>query len=223
MHLPKFVTQEVLNQLAAPTDRVMVRVVLRRIGNTAPYTVWGKKRRYVFRRDPELGAHVLDVPMSVWMWGFPDGPYRDNLSIAHDLQGNRAAVKAPLVFLVIESGAVADAEAPQAGEASHESLLAFRELLVAMEAPELVLQAFDTLSSELPAERIEETIRETIRRVTAAEEPTSPDPAEPVVREGDAFYKGGEKIGLINAAGILQMSKGKADLRPEVEALLEKP
>ena len=102
MNIPHLVDNKALADLASPTDALCVRVVLRRVQNNAPYRLHGKLRIYLATYDRDLCAHVLDVPLSVWMHGFPaTGAYRDNPSIAHDLQGNRSQGMSPLVFLVV--------------------------------------------------------------------------------------------------------------------------
>ena len=101
MTLPKLVDNKILASLASPSDAFAVRVIVRRVVNNAPYRIHGKIRHYLAAFDKALGAHCIDVPLSVWMDGIATGIYRDNLSVAHDLQGNRSQSMAPLVFLVI--------------------------------------------------------------------------------------------------------------------------
>lgn len=100
MNLPQTVTGEELAKLAGPEEQLAVRVMVRCPGNAGPYTLRGRFRRYIAMRDEAAGCHVLDVPLSVWMAGVPDGVYQDNLSVAHDLQASRPSNRTPLVILV---------------------------------------------------------------------------------------------------------------------------
>ena len=101
MNLPQTVTGEDLAMLAGPEETHAVRVMVRRTGNAGPYTLRGRFRRYLAMRDEAAGCHVLDVPLSVWMAGVPEGTYQDNLSVAHDLQASRLSNRMPLVILVV--------------------------------------------------------------------------------------------------------------------------
>lgn len=219
--IPKIVTQETLDRLRDPDDRVTMRVVLRRVQSTSAYTVRGKSRRYVFRRDPRVGAHILDVPSRIWMQDSPAGQYRDNPSIAHDLQGNRTALKSPLVFLLLQEPqeATQDAGAAASGE---EPRRAFRELLDAAEAPEFIVKAFSLLSTpDISGESVAETIREIVSSMDRDEpEKESPEADAEIRRDGDEFFQGSVKVGGINSLGNLQMSPGFGSLRPRVEELI---
>lgn len=101
MNLPQTVTGEDLAKLAGPEETHAVRVMVRCPGNMGPYTLRGRFRRYLAVRDEAAGCHALDVPLSVWMAGVPDGVYQDNHSVAHDLQASRLSNRRPLVILVV--------------------------------------------------------------------------------------------------------------------------
>lgn len=101
MNLPQTVTHQDFALLAAENEAHAVRVLVRCPGNTGPYTIRGRFRRYVATHDEVVGCHILDVPLSVWMTGIPSGIYQDNLSVAHDLQASRTSNRTPLVVLVI--------------------------------------------------------------------------------------------------------------------------
>lgn len=100
MNLPLEINQRVLNELASPADQFATRVLLLSVANGGPARLSGKRRKYTFVRDNEAGAHILDVPDSLWQHDLPKGPYRENLSICHDLQ-NVMGAKVPLVFIRI--------------------------------------------------------------------------------------------------------------------------
>ena len=101
MNLPNEINQRILDELAAPSDKSATRVVVLSTSNAGPFRLTGRKRKYVLSRDNIAGAHVLDVPDSLWQHDIPlDAPYRSNLSIAHDLAGNTVS----LIFLRVPYG-----------------------------------------------------------------------------------------------------------------------
>src|SRR5688500_7871968 len=91
MNYPNIVTNAFLASVAAPDEQMMVRLIVRHVANLTNYVVHGRKQRhYHFAFDRAANAHVLDVPMSVWMAGVDTKlPARDNDSIAWDLCNKR--------------------------------------------------------------------------------------------------------------------------------------
>lgn len=83
--LPKLITNAWLASQAAPDETHMVRVIARNVVSSVGYRLRCKNRTYVFERDGKISAHVLDVPISVWMREVPAGAYRPNMSISHDV------------------------------------------------------------------------------------------------------------------------------------------
>jgi hypothetical protein len=101
MNLPAIVTNAALQKLADPSDTHEVHVIVRRIANAAPYTLRGRRRQYIVTRCQVRGAHILKVPLSLWMGGCrQDKPVMENDSICYDLQGSRTGLKSPLTFEV---------------------------------------------------------------------------------------------------------------------------
>ena len=111
MNLPLEINQRVLNELASPADSTNIRVICTSAPNGSAYRLRGKRRQYVFERDNTVGAHVLDVPASLWQHDVPTGPYRENLSICHDIQ-TVIGVKVPLVFMIIPRSSTKSDETP---------------------------------------------------------------------------------------------------------------
>jgi hypothetical protein len=114
MNLPLEINQRVLNELASPADSTTIRVICTSAPNGSAYRLRGKRRQYVFERDNTVGAHVLDVPASLWQHDVPTGPYRENLSICHDIQ-TVIGVKVPLVFMIIPRSPTKSDETPTVG------------------------------------------------------------------------------------------------------------
>lgn len=78
--LPRLIDAAVLRANASPTDTVCMRVELRGVPSNVPYRLAGKGiQRYLLTYDPEQHAHILDVPVSLWMEN------RENL--ARDIMG----------------------------------------------------------------------------------------------------------------------------------------
>lgn len=99
--IPNLVDNAWLEANASDSDEWAQRLVLRSVVNNADYKVSGRTRKYVFRHDPELGAHVLDVPASLYMAGMPTGRLVENGSIAYDLHSNRWIRFSPIIPLMI--------------------------------------------------------------------------------------------------------------------------
>lgn len=167
MNLPQNVTPEVLASLAAPDEAFAVRVLIRRTANTGLQTLRGRFRRYIAKRDDKLGCHVIEIPLSIWMHGIPKGTYQDNLSVAHDIMGNRPATKAPLVLLIVPwSGAKKVEAEPVAAVVT--DLKSLRELAEVLGAPDLLLSAIDLVASDRSQADIENALRVTIANVLKA-------------------------------------------------------
>ena len=99
MNIPAIVTNAALQLLASPEETHEVHVIVRRMVNQAPYTLRGRRRQYVVSRDTARNAHILKVPLTVWMDGCDASkPVLENDSIAYDLQATRTALKSPLTF-----------------------------------------------------------------------------------------------------------------------------
>lgn len=153
MQLPKLVTSSILAKLAKPEDSIVIRVVLRRIANLSPYKLHGKIRHYLMEFNAKVGAHILDVPLSVWNNGMLPGTYRDNMSIAHDIQSTRSAHLAPIVIFPVQVGTQGatlqpDQQADHQSEPENaygKSFVAFKRILEALEAPPEAMEAFEVL------------------------------------------------------------------------------
>ena len=73
MHHPRLIDEAYLASLAAPNETHAIRLILPVASSNKPYTVHGKNHRiYMFRYDPILCFHKLDVPFSVWTRGVPE-------------------------------------------------------------------------------------------------------------------------------------------------------
>jgi hypothetical protein len=117
MNIPNTLSRQTLASLA-PDDTHCVRVILKKVANNAPYLVRGRTRKYLFERNPEVKAHALDIPVSVWMQGANESRgYRPGISIPEDL---KPTMQMPYVIHVVErkaarqASAASDAPAEQA-------------------------------------------------------------------------------------------------------------
>lgn len=99
MNLPKLVDRSWLAANAKPDEQWGVRLVLRTVANDKPYKVQGRVRQYVFTKNREANAHCLDVPLSIWQDGVGNTNYRNNGSMAWDVQSTRTL--SPIVVIVI--------------------------------------------------------------------------------------------------------------------------
>lgn len=102
--IPKTVTNAILLEFAQPNEMWMVRVLLRGVVNRTDYTVRGKNkaaRTYKAKYDDVLRCHTLDIPLSVWNAGVPQGTYRDNESVMHDIMGGRNNTLLPVITQMV--------------------------------------------------------------------------------------------------------------------------
>lgn len=148
--IPTTIDSKTLAQLAEPSDTHAVRLILRQVHNFSPYRMGGKRYKYIFTHDSRIGAHVLDVPLSLWQGDVPKGAYRDNLSICHDLQGNRSTTLPPIVSVIIPlKEGVAEFE-KQSNEKQADPMPAMLETLTGvlrdMDAPDEIMQAMAILT-----------------------------------------------------------------------------
>src|SRR5688500_10505029 len=87
---------------AAADEQTMVRLILRDVTNQRPYSKRGRRSTiYLFEFNPKLGAHVLDVPQSVWMKCVPTAGLKANESLAWDIMGSSGIAHSPIIPLVI--------------------------------------------------------------------------------------------------------------------------
>jgi hypothetical protein len=138
-NLPNFLDRRTLASLAAPDETHAVRVIARKISSPVAYRHRGKARTYLFEKDGIIQAHVLDVPVSVWMRDVPGGPYRANASISEDLA---PTMNVPLTFQVIQWGEAKPA-APAAPPASATTIEELREIAKVLGAPPVMIEAIE--------------------------------------------------------------------------------
>jgi len=80
---PNVIAQDWLNEQFTPEDQFMVRVEMQGCYNLRPFSQQGDgTTQYLLAHHPDSNAHILDVPLSVWM--------HDNARFARDLLSNVA-------------------------------------------------------------------------------------------------------------------------------------
>lgn len=109
MTIPPLVSATVLRDLAPSDEKQAVRLVLAENRGSTQFRFRGITRTYIFTRDNLMGAHTLDVPLSIWMQDVPQDSYRQNHSIAHDVFGRNLV---PVIPLIVPWGAAAEADKP---------------------------------------------------------------------------------------------------------------
>lgn len=131
MNIPRIVTNPALQLLASPGETHEVHVIIRRIANQAPYTLRGRNRQYIVSRDNARNAHILKVPLSVWMHGCDKAkPVAENSSISYDIQSSRTGLKAPLTFEVWPIAGKSVEAAQVDSQSKCEALLDIMETLI---------------------------------------------------------------------------------------------
>ena len=171
--LPKEINQQVLDKLAKPDETHEIHIIVRRVANAGPYKMRGRLRNYSVARDEKRGAHVLRVPLSVWMAGCPVNTMIQNNSVCYELTGTRSFTKSPLTFEMwkLETDEVAAEKVedfPQP-EMQREADDAFLAILEQLTSPPEVVQAFEMVRagnvaalSELHAKLKEELERKPV-------------------------------------------------------------
>ncbi|WP_234043556.1 hypothetical protein [Luteolibacter yonseiensis] len=177
MNLPIEINQRVLNELASPQDRTAIRVICASVPNPSPYRLRGKRRQYVFERNNTIGAHILDIPASLWQHDIPRGPWRENLSLCHDMQ-TVMGVKVPLVFLIIPWGEGAqDTDTTAATGEGSQMLELLRNFFTKLDAPPIVFEGLECLAHRGP-----EAFSEFVQAIS----PPTDDIVEAASRTGEA-------------------------------------
>jgi hypothetical protein len=187
--IPTTIDSKTLAHLAEPTDTHAVRLILRQVHNFSPYRMGGKRYKYIFTHDSRIGAHVLDVPLSLWQGDVPKGAYRDNLSICHDLQGNRSGNLPPLVAVIIplKEGVAEFIATTERGQADPmpAMLETLKGFLADMDAPDEIMQAMAILTMPgVDAEARKSALATHIAGVREAMA-TTDQPQEPVATDID--------------------------------------
>jgi hypothetical protein len=131
MNIPQLVSKSSLQAIDTSKDTHAVRVVLHDANNPGAFRLACHSRTYLFERNGEIGKHILDIPVSVWMHGTTGGRFETAASISDDF---RTATGASLSIQVIPLRA--------ATEGSGEVVSLLRQLLSNLVAPQPVIEAF---------------------------------------------------------------------------------
>lgn len=226
MNLPNVVTSEMLAKYSKPEDNMAIRCILRRISNLAPYTVRGKLRHYIFKYNASVGAHILDVPVSVWTAGLMKGTYRDNLSVAHDMQGFRSPHLAPLVIIPIpfgnqEAGIPASLVVPGPDTDYEKTIEAFGKLLHALDAPQEAIEALEILKLKETSDEARATAINMIAGGIIDETPatiTTPPAPTVTVQASKPTTESEEAAAKRKAAAAEKMRRSRARKKAEKDA-----
>lgn len=152
MNYPNIITNKFLASVASPTEQMMVRLIIRHVANNSVYNLHGRKNRhYHFEFNRQFNAHILDVPLSVWMDGVNTAvPAQDNASIAWDLMNKKHSFGSPILIVVPWPNAKAleqrvDAEtpatSPRLSAAGRKAVESIDGLAGTLKAPEIVHRA----------------------------------------------------------------------------------
>lgn len=141
MNIPAIISKNTLGSMGE-NDTHAVRVILHDVHNPSACRVRCRTRQYLFERCGVVMAHVLDIPISVWMAGVGNGRFRDNRAVCDDWREVRQKFTVQVI--------------PWKGSAAIDdrgNLLAeLRRLLLALDAPEDVERAFDIIENGANAE-----------------------------------------------------------------------
>ena len=146
MIIPRKITRATLSGLFAPNETHVVRLIVHDVSNESRYLLRCRSREYSFERSPQVGRHILDIPLSVYMEGANTKYWRDNTSIAEDIRmANRS--------VTIQVLPISQAEIEVSNDTTPESPLPeLRRLLEILEAPEPVQQCLSMIENGDAAE-----------------------------------------------------------------------
>ena len=141
MIIPRKITRATLSGLFAPNETHVVRLIVHDVSNESRYLLRCRSREYSFERSPQVGRHILDIPLSVYMEGANTKYWRDNTSIAEDIRlANRS--------VTIQVLPISQAEIEVSNDTTPESPLPeLRRLLEILEAPEPVQQCLSMIEN----------------------------------------------------------------------------
>lgn len=236
-HIPNEVSSRALKPLAADNETLCVRVIFRNVNNSGVYRHKCRNRTYLFERNGRLNAHVLDIPVSLYMQGVPDGSYRDNTSISHDLQPTAHNGIITQVIPFGDGAANASEDTPKTGvdSAAATNLALLGKLLTKLSAPEIMHEGLKLAQEGTPEELtafidsielVESSDEQETEKTEETPEPeTEPETETPppfTLKDGEILDPSGKKIaGFHDPDNHLRMSRGNANRRDEVEAFLE--
>lgn len=148
-------TQAQANLLAAPTDTIAIRVIVRRVANQSLYRLRGKRRSYVLAYSPEMRCHFIDIPLAAWSLGIDCAkPYEDNQSVAHDIQANSGHAESLILLPVPWGGKVAAFGHQMENPFPYlETIASLRRLAVELHAPGIMIDAIDLVARGNPAKQ----------------------------------------------------------------------
>ena len=194
MNIPRQISTASLHELASPNETHFVRLILHDVRNGSRYLLRCRSRDYFFLRDQEVGRHVLDIPLSVYMEGTGGTNWRDNKSISEDIRNaNRSVTVQILPFVpsadspALESEPVEETESP---------LPELKRLLTALEAPDQAHECLDAILSGMSAPEVRLTVDRLVDEIEnsgPAIDKTAADNAEDVPAEDAAPKKRGRK------------------------------
>lgn len=153
--LPHTISAAVLREHADPSETHFIRLTYLGATGGTRYTLRGTGRRkgtYILEKDGVSGKYSIDIPVSIWNHGIPEGRYSENPSIAHDILSKPQALIPLIVTVVTRGGPGSNAES---AETSADSITLVQEFLAAVDAPQFVQDAIKVLKDEGP-ERFKE-------------------------------------------------------------------
>jgi hypothetical protein len=172
MNIPQLVSKSSLQAIDTSKDTHAVRVVLHDANNPGAFRLECHGRTYLFERNGEIGKHVLDIPVSVWMHGTTGGRFETAASISDDF---RTASGASLSIQVIPLRAAT-------GD-SGEVVALLRQLLSGIGAPDPVRHTFAMLEAGVSFQQIRKFVEDVLEAIDDEELDTKETPAQAKARK----------------------------------------
>jgi hypothetical protein len=184
MNIPRQISTASLHELASPNETHFVRLILHDVRNGSRYLLRCRSRDYFFLRDQEVGRHVLDIPLSVYMEGTGGTNWRDNKSISEDIRNANRSV----TIQVLPYNPSTDSPA-LVGEpvAEYESPLPeLKRLLTALEAPDQAHECLDAIMSGMSVPEVRLIVDHMVDEIETPGPASDEQPSETPAEDGPA-------------------------------------
>lgn len=202
--IPKQITKSVLKEITPANETHVVRLILHDVSNESRYLLRCRTRSYSFERNQQIGRHVLDIPVSIWMEGANTARWKDNISIAEDIRNSSRSVTIQVLRI------------DQADIAEESPLPELKRLLDALDAPDAVHECLRMIEGGESAE----IVRAFVDQVADAIEPNDSNEGDGENSVPSETSGVGETPKLTPAERTAKAREAKARAKAEREAKL---
>lgn len=158
MQVPPIISRTTLSELSFPNDTHAVRIIAHGSSNPTMYRMRRQRREYRFERDGLVGKHILDIPLSLWMHGASESPFRETHSIADDFR-NAESGNFTIHIIPLVQPAKPEAITPPPATTGDSDIPEMLDLLET-----LILRIADSFDPELTRQNLTPELEEAFKR-----------------------------------------------------------